>query len=143
MVVSRIDEAMSVGANSHSRNTLKYLEATTEKIDKNVIGTLEVVMQIQVSVDGTAAKVAQLDVQSTARAQTARNSAVRRWLYPDGTDSEAGLGLLVSERQPGTGTWLLESDDFRTWKNEVNGWMWLHGTGKYLVSAQLVPANSL
>jgi len=102
----------------------------TENIDKNVIDTLGAVMQIQLSIDNTARNVLQLDEQLTAKNEAEKNAAIRRWLYPDGIDSEAWLIRLTLEIYPGTGTWLLESDSFRSWESDSRGWMWLHGTGR-------------
>lgn len=93
-------------------------------------------MQIQLSVESTAHNINQLTEQLTVRAEADRNSTIKRWLYPDGIDSEGGLGALLSQKEPGTGAWLPQSDAFLGWKSKGKGWMWLHGTGTQITLLQ-------
>jgi hypothetical protein len=90
-------------------------------------------MQIQLSVESTAHNINKLTEQLTVRTEANRNSTIKRWLYPDGIDSEGGLSALLSQKETGTGIWLLQSDAFLSWKSKCNGWMWLHGTGTQIL----------
>lgn len=39
--------------------------------------------------------------------------------------------LLLSQRTPDTGEWLLSSEDFVDWQTGAGSWLWLNGISKH------------
>lgn len=55
--------------------------------------------------------------------------SIRKWLHPDGINSEASFSTALAARQSDTGQWLVGSEDFAAWMASVHGCMWLYGIG--------------
>lgn len=60
--------------------------------------------------------------------------SIRKWLHPDGINSETGFATALEVKESETGRWLLDSEDFTAWKRSVNGCMWLYGIRKQSTS---------
>jgi hypothetical protein len=58
---------------------------------------------------------------------------IRRWLHPDGVESEASLTAALNQRTAGTGTWVFESQEFREWSLSGHSCIWLYGIGMHLI----------
>jgi len=57
--------------------------------------------------------------------------AIRRWLHPDGIDSEPSFKAALKVRHADTGQWLLASEIFQEWSNgKHHRCIWLYGIGK-------------
>jgi hypothetical protein len=54
---------------------------------------------------------------------------IRRWLHPDGVESEANFAAALNQRTTGTGTWLLGSQKFQEWSTTGGSCIWLYGIG--------------
>lgn len=66
--------------------------------------------------------------------------AIRRWLFPDGLDTDSNFKAVVKTRHHGTGKWLLDSNHLKDWETGEHGLMWLHGiagAGKTVLAATL------
>lgn len=56
--------------------------------------------------------------------------SIRKWLHPDGVESEAHFTAALNQRHPDTGKWLLYSNLFKEWSLVKHGCMWIYGIGK-------------
>lgn len=64
---------------------------------------------------------------------------VRKWLSPP--DTSTNLNEARRKRQEGTGSWFLQSEQFKEWKSGANRYLWLHGIpgcGKTVLSATII-----
>jgi hypothetical protein len=70
-------------------------------------------------------------VKSTLKAKLKQEekSQIRRWLHPDGIESEANFTAALNQRTTGTGTWLLDSQKFQEWSTTEGSCIWLYGIG--------------
>jgi hypothetical protein len=50
---------------------------------------------------------------------------VHKWLKAP--DPSSNHNNACKKRQPTTGTWFTESDDFKKWMDDLNSFLWLHG----------------
>ena len=57
------------------------------------------------------------------------SASALRWL--SSTDPSSNHHTACKSHEPTTGDWLLRSDDFETWKNGTNSFLWLHGKSKH------------
>jgi hypothetical protein len=53
--------------------------------------------------------------------------AVKKWLHPDGIDSEASFVASLRMKHPETGKWLFDLNDFASWESSTGRCIWLHG----------------
>jgi hypothetical protein len=56
--------------------------------------------------------------------------SIRKWLHPDGVESEAHFTAALNQRHPDTGKWLLYSKGFKEWSLGKHSCMWIYGIGK-------------
>jgi ankyrin repeat domain-containing protein 50 len=55
--------------------------------------------------------------------------AIIRWLST--TDPSTNFHAARKKCQPGSGRWLLERDEFKSWQAAQNTLLWLHGIREY------------
>lgn len=63
----------------------------------------------------------------------------RRWLSP--SDLSVNLDKALERRHPDTCQWLLDSDEYRSWRNTPNSFFWLHGLsgcGKTVLASSVI-----
>lgn len=87
---------------------------------------------IQFSVNKTRASIEDLKAESQLE-------NLRRWLSP--TDPSVNFNKAKELRNPGSGQWLLESEEYSQWKAEKNSLLWLYGIpgcGKTILSATVI-----
>ncbi|KAF3276933.1 hypothetical protein TWF970_006102 [Orbilia oligospora] len=66
-------------------------------------------------------------------------AAIKAWLSP--SDCSTNYNKAIRQRHKGTGSWLLESDNFDKWKTDRNSFLWLHGImgcGKTILSSTVI-----
>jgi len=56
--------------------------------------------------------------------------SIRKWLHPDGVESEAHYKAALNQKHPDTGKWLLGSEQFGNWILGPHSCMWLYGIGR-------------
>ena len=56
--------------------------------------------------------------------------AIRKWLHPDGIDSEASFAAALEMRHPETGKWLFNSKAYSSCKESDCDCIWLYGIGE-------------
>lgn len=103
-------------------------------------------MQLNVTAGDSAEEVKQLKDFFDTKVAEEKWLAVKRWLYPEDTETEAQLEAALHLRHPSTGTWFFRSDKFLQWLAGPNGsCIWLHGIGKPKTTAEavLTDANGL
>lgn len=61
--------------------------------------------------------------------------SIRKWLHPDGVESEAHFKAALKRKHPDTGKWLLESEDFASWVLGHRNCLWLYGIGMNSISS--------
>jgi len=88
------------------------------------------VLDTQLIAQNTALDVAYLKSAVNTKMEEEELISIRRWLHPDGIDSEASLTAALNLRHPDTGEWLLTSGDFELWLESRNGCLWLYGIRK-------------
>lgn len=69
-----------------------------------------------------------------ARIEQEEYANIRRWLYPEGTNVEAGFTAALGTKQSETGKWIFDSKDFRAWRESTHGCMWIYGIGETLLT---------
>ncbi|KAF3317194.1 hypothetical protein TWF173_000440 [Orbilia oligospora] len=70
-------------------------------------------------------------------------AAIKAWLSP--SDCSTNYNKAIRQRHKGTGSWLLESDNFGKWKTDRNSFLWLHGImgcGKTILSSTVIESLS-
>ncbi|KAF3250585.1 hypothetical protein TWF128_007440 [Orbilia oligospora] len=70
-------------------------------------------------------------------------AAIKAWLSP--SDCSINYNKAIRQRHKGTGSWLLESDNFDKWKTDRNSFLWLHGImgcGKTILSSTVIESLS-
>jgi hypothetical protein len=99
----------------------------------------EDVRDIRMMSDENKKQLAEIENSSQELKLSYEQDNVIRWLqYTNpSTNHNAACGL----HEPETGNWLLQSDDFTTWKRESKKFLWLHGIpgcGKTVLSSTVV-----
>jgi hypothetical protein len=90
----------------------------------------DAVMQIKSNTNDAAENVVQLKDIFNAKLEEDERVTIRRWLHPDGVDSESSFKSALNLRHPSTGTWLLDSNSFQAWLKSNNACIWLYGIRK-------------
>jgi hypothetical protein len=75
--------------------------------------------------------------QYTAREDQLRT--IHQWLGPP--DPSSNYHKALKQRQPGTGQWLLECEQYANWKENPASWLWLYGIpgcGKTILSSTIL-----
>ncbi|KAF3253956.1 hypothetical protein TWF192_003474 [Orbilia oligospora] len=70
-------------------------------------------------------------------------AAIKAWLSP--SDCSTNYNKAIRQRHKGTGSWLLESDNFDKWKTDRNSFLWSHGImgcGKTILSSTVIESLS-
>ncbi|KAH6952507.1 hypothetical protein BKA56DRAFT_681973 [Ilyonectria sp. MPI-CAGE-AT-0026] len=68
-----------------------------------------------------------------------RNDEFEKWLSP--TDPSTNYNKALIERHPGSGSWLLQSAEYSSWKTAQNSFLWLNGIpgcGKTILSSTVI-----
>jgi hypothetical protein len=81
------------------------------------------------------------DTQSESRSemQDVKASKIRQWL--SAPDQSLNYQKALKQRQEGTGRWLLESDQYDSWKADAASFLWLHGIpgcGKTILTSTIL-----
>lgn len=69
--------------------------------------------------------------------QTAQ--AVRKWL--EAPDPNSNYDAALKKREPNTGSWFIDSSEFKDWKDEPDSFLWLHGKagcGKSVLATTII-----
>jgi len=71
--------------------------------------------------------------------RAARVEKIYQWLA--GIDPLSNYQQALRQRQGKTGLWLIDSEEYRKWKNESSSFLWLHGipgSGKTILSSTII-----
>jgi hypothetical protein len=74
--------------------------------------------------------VAKLQIEQKTFTEDERRQKIYQWLSPP--DPSSNHNSACKKRQPTTGAWFIESDEFKKWKMGPNSFLWLHGIRKYI-----------
>jgi hypothetical protein len=91
-------------------------------------------MKVQMTTQTTAGDVGYIKDILEAGIGKEESANIRRWLYPDGTNAEAGFTAGLRSKQSETGKWLFDSQDFTAWRESTHGCMWIYGIGEILLT---------
>ncbi len=83
----------------------------------------------------------QLQKTSIQTAEAQRHAELMRWVCPYEVDPFDNFQAAIERRQPGTGTWLTEYEEFKTWSQHDHGIFWLRGLpgcGKTVLTSTVV-----
>ncbi|KFY37903.1 hypothetical protein V495_06869 [Pseudogymnoascus sp. VKM F-4514 (FW-929)] len=135
--LGRLREALSAAVVVDSSKTLGELEILAKSIDSGVIQALSRdsngIMEVQITTQTTVGDVGYIKDILEARIEQEEYANIRRWLYPEGTNAEAGFTAALGTKQSETGKWIFDSKDFRAWRESTHGWC-----GKTVLSATVV-----
>lgn len=87
-------------------------------------------MQIKLTLKDAGEDINYVKTAIDTKMQDDEQLSIRRWLHPDGIESEAIFIAALSRRSPDTGIWLLESNKFWEWMASNHNCMWFYGIGK-------------
>lgn len=73
--------------------------------------------------------VAYIKAATESRIEEDEKLAIRKWLYPENTNSDSRLKQSLELRHPETGKWFMTR--VYNWIHEEQMCMWLHGFGKF------------
>lgn len=90
-------------------------------------------MKVQMTTQTTVGDVGYIKDILEAGIEQEEHANIRRWLYPDGTNAEAGFTAALGTKQSETGKWILDSEDFMAWRESTHGCMWIYGIGEILL----------
>ena len=111
--LDRFRSILSDAIAQDSAASLRRLEETTQRLQKTSI--------------------------QTAEAQ--RHAELMRWVCPYDVDPFDNFQAAIERRQPGTGTWLTDYEDFKSWSQHDDGIFWLRGLpgcGKTVLTSTVV-----
>jgi len=89
-------------------------------------------MTVEVTTQTTAEDVGHIRGILEAGLEKEEYVSIRRWLFPDDTNPQAGLAAGLGSKQSETGKWLLESKKFLEWREDTHLCMWIYGIGEKL-----------
>lgn len=80
--------------------------------------------------------VAELQIRQRIFLAEKRWQKIHQWLSPP--DPSLNHNAACKKRQPTTGAWFIEGDQFDKWKRSSNSFLWLHGIRTYTFSEIVV-----
>jgi ankyrin repeat domain-containing protein 50 len=117
----KVDEL--VGKLQAQKSTINL--AVTGDNTRATLGIVQVVADIQESIEDTK--------------QRERRDRILQWLAT--TDPTTNHNAARDKHEPTTGSWLLESEGFRSWRDSANEFLWLHaipGAGKTIICSTVI-----
>ncbi|KFY35817.1 hypothetical protein V494_05576 [Pseudogymnoascus sp. VKM F-4513 (FW-928)] len=132
--LGRLRETLSAAVVVDSAKTLGELEALAKSIDSGVIQALNGIMNVQMNIQTTVRDVGYIKGILEAGIEQEERARIRRWLYPDGVNAEAGFTAALGTKQSETGKWIFDSEDFTAWRESTHG----SGCGKTVLSATVI-----
>jgi hypothetical protein len=143
--LSRLREILSTAIAVDSTKALRRLEEVGKAIDQKVLATLYVyhlcfrllklmhdsndMIEVKSTTKEVGIDIAFVKSTLKAKLDQEEKSQIRRWLHPDGVESEANFAAALNQRTNGTGTWLLDSQKFQEWSTTGGSCIWLYGIG--------------
>jgi uncharacterized protein YukE len=122
-ILKKIESHRATFILSVSANTLR----TTRAVDSTVMEISESIQTISIN--------------QTGMAQSMQNKAIVGWLNAGVGDPSINYELAKKKREPSTGRWFLESDDFKSWIQRTRTFAWLHGipgAGKTILCSTII-----
>ncbi|EQB55667.1 hypothetical protein CGLO_04371 [Colletotrichum gloeosporioides Cg-14] len=110
--------------------TYPFQQSTLQKLEENVDNIFQQVffsLQLLQNEDTSSIRNHVEDTKDLLEMQRANNVAkdIIKWL--NAPDATTDFSMFHEKSQPGTGTWLINSQSFNTWLEQENSFMWLYG----------------
>jgi SpoVK/Ycf46/Vps4 family AAA+-type ATPase len=115
-------------------------------VEKYLRAVAEDVRDVQTTLNENRKRLAEIETTSRKRHQqfqefklSHEHDRIIQWLQY--TDPYINHNAACEKREPLTGNWLLQSEDFARWKREPKQFLWLHGIpgcGKTVLTSTIV-----
>jgi ankyrin repeat domain-containing protein 50 len=106
--------------------------------------TLRTVRAVNSTVTEISESIQTISINQTGMAQSMQsmqNTTIIRWLNAGVGDPSSSYELAKQKREPMTGRWFIESDDFKSWIQRTRTSAWLHGipgAGKTILCSTII-----
>jgi hypothetical protein len=103
--------------------------------------SLRTTRAIESTVTEISESIQMIAINQSGMAQSMQDTAVIRWLNASVADPSSNHESAKKKREPTTGSWFIESDDFKSWIQRVGAFAWLYGipgAGKTVLCSTII-----
>ena len=133
-----VSEAKDLCAEIEGHKTTLSLALTADGLS-GLLLALSRQKDLQSGIDGIKSEIQQKREIETRIAVTKERRKVLDWIQPYDPHQNHNMSLRL--RHPGTGLWLIESDDYKSWLRRPNAKLWCYGipgAGKTVLASSII-----
>ncbi|KAL9100692.1 MAG: hypothetical protein Q9163_003956 [Psora crenata] len=140
-ILHTIERQKTLFIMAHQNDYMRLSKAIKDDIRNLQHGVTEVGNKLDKLQISQIANSFRCPISANKRDTDQSDEKIRQWLAAP--DPSSSYNKALKQRQPGTGTWLLKSDEFGAWKTTSASFLWLHGIpgcGKTILSSTIIQA---